>query len=61
MKALVRRRLGLHAADLDVVAPRRTASHKFEYSVLVLLATLGMMVMVSANDLMSLYVGLELQ
>jgi len=34
---------------------------KFEYSLLVLLATLGMMVMVSANDLMSLYVGLELQ
>jgi NADH-quinone oxidoreductase subunit N len=34
---------------------------KFEYSVLVLLATLGMMLMVSANDLMSLYVGLELQ
>jgi len=34
---------------------------KFEYSVLVLLATLGMMMMVSANDLMTLYVGLELQ
>ncbi|RYE07962.1 MAG: NADH-quinone oxidoreductase subunit NuoN [Hyphomicrobiales bacterium] len=34
---------------------------KFEYSILVLLATLGMMVMVSANDLMTLYVGLELQ
>ena len=34
---------------------------KFEYSVLVLLATLGMMAMVSANDLMVLYVGLELQ
>ena len=34
---------------------------KFEFSILVLLATLGMMVMVSANDLMSLYVGLELQ
>lgn len=34
---------------------------KFEYSVLVVLATLGMMMMVSANDLMSLYVGLELQ
>src|SRR5688500_18251170 len=30
---------------------------KFEYAVLVLLATLGMMLMVSANDLMSLYVG----
>jgi NADH-quinone oxidoreductase subunit N len=35
--------------------------HKFEYAVLALLATLGMMMMVSANDLMSLYVGLELQ
>jgi len=35
--------------------------HKYEYSVLAVLATLGMMVMVSANDLMSLYVGLELQ
>jgi len=34
---------------------------KFEYAILVLLATLGMMVMVSANDLMTLYVGLELQ
>lgn len=35
--------------------------NKFEYPVLVVLATLGMMMMVSANDLMSLYVGLELQ
>ena len=35
--------------------------HKYEYSILAVLATLGMMVMVSANDLMSLYVGLELQ
>ena len=34
---------------------------KYEYSILVILATLGMMVMVSANDLLSLYVGLELQ
>ncbi len=33
---------------------------RFEYSVLMLFATLGMMVMVSANDLMSLYIGLEL-
>jgi len=32
-----------------------------EYPVLVLLSTLGMMMMVSANDLMSLYMGLELQ
>ena len=34
---------------------------KFEYPVLVLLATAGMMMMISANDLISLYLGLELQ
>ncbi|WP_045835625.1 NADH-quinone oxidoreductase subunit NuoN [Hyphomicrobium sp. 99] len=33
----------------------------FEYPVLVLLATLGMLMMVSANDLIALYLGLELQ
>lgn len=33
---------------------------RFEYPVLVLLATVGMMAMVSANELMSLYLGLEL-
>jgi NADH-quinone oxidoreductase subunit N len=34
---------------------------RFEFPVLVLLATTGMMVMISANDLITLYVGLELQ
>lgn len=34
---------------------------RFEYPVLVVLATVGMMVMVSAADLMTLYMGLELQ
>jgi NADH-quinone oxidoreductase subunit N len=34
---------------------------KFEYPVLVLLATTGMMTMISANDLIALYMGLELQ
>lgn len=34
---------------------------RFEYPVLMVLATVGMMMMVSANDLMALYVGLELQ
>ncbi|MFM9974699.1 MAG: NADH-quinone oxidoreductase subunit NuoN [Beijerinckiaceae bacterium] len=34
---------------------------KFEYPILVTLATLGMMMMISANDLMALYIGLELQ
>jgi NADH-quinone oxidoreductase subunit N len=34
---------------------------KFEYPVLILLSTTGMMMMVSAGDLIALYVGLELQ
>jgi NADH-quinone oxidoreductase subunit N len=34
---------------------------KFEYPVLILLATVGMMTMVSAQDLIVLYLGLELQ
>jgi len=60
MKVLV---LGGSAFSLLLALPRaeENGTHKFEYAVLVLLATLGMMMMVSANDLMSLYVGLELQ
>ncbi|MFZ0399356.1 MAG: NADH-quinone oxidoreductase subunit NuoN [Methyloceanibacter sp.] len=34
---------------------------KFEFPILVLLATTGMLMMISANDLIALYVGLELQ
>jgi NADH-quinone oxidoreductase subunit N len=34
---------------------------RFEYPVIVLLATVGMMMMLSANDLIALYIGLELQ
>lgn len=34
---------------------------RFEFPILVTLATVGMMVMVSAGDLMTLYMGLELQ
>ncbi len=34
---------------------------RFEYPILILLATLGMMMMVSAGGLISLYMGLELQ
>jgi NADH-quinone oxidoreductase subunit N len=34
---------------------------RFEYPILVVLATVGMMVMVSAGDLLALYMGLELQ
>ena len=39
----------------------RTNLMKFEFPVLVVLAVLGMMMMVSAGDLMALYMGLELQ
>ena len=34
---------------------------KFEYSVLLLMATAGMLMMISANDLIALYLALELQ
>ena len=34
---------------------------RFEYSILLLLATVGMGMMISANDLISLYMGIELQ
>jgi NADH-quinone oxidoreductase subunit N len=35
--------------------------NKFEFPILVLLSTLGMMLMVSANNMLALYMGLELQ
>lgn len=34
---------------------------KFEFPVLIVLATLGMLLMISANDLIALYMGMELQ
>ena len=40
---------------------RREAIARFEFPILVLFAVLGMIVMISAADLMSLYVGFELQ
>lgn len=40
---------------------RKASLLKFEYPVLVILACVGMMTMVSARDLMVLYLGLELQ
>ena len=60
MKALV-----LVGAAIAILMSRAYFEHakawRFEYPLLVALATLGMMLMISANDLMSLYVGLELQ
>ena len=46
---------------LSLSSAKENGIAKFEYPVLVMLSTVGMMVMVSANDLMTLYVGLELQ
>lgn len=40
---------------------RGTEVDRFEFPVLVVLSTLGMMLMVAANSLISLYLGLELQ
>jgi NADH-quinone oxidoreductase subunit N len=40
---------------------RQMRALKFEYPVLVLLSTAGMLMMISANDLIALYIGLELQ
>jgi NADH-quinone oxidoreductase subunit N len=39
---------------------RRERQERFEYPILILLSTLGMMVLVSAADLIALYLGLEL-
>ena len=49
------------AIALSVHFMRRDGSQRFEYPILILLATVGMMMMISANNLIALYMGLELQ
>jgi NADH-quinone oxidoreductase subunit N len=51
------------AATLLLGAERfaRTDQRRFEFPILVALSALGMFIMASANDLITLYVGLELQ
>ncbi len=39
----------------------REGIHQFEFPILLLFSVLGMMMMVSANDLIALYLGIELQ
>jgi NADH-quinone oxidoreductase subunit N len=60
MKVLV-----LVAAALSVILSlsfnEREQMARFEYPVLMMLSTVGMLMMISANDLISLYVGLETQ
>ena len=60
MKLLVL--MGSFAAVFMSVTPlERDDINKPEFSLLVLLALVGMMLMISANDLMSLYMAVELQ
>ena len=60
MKVLVLLGSGL-AIVMSLGYLRNHSIERFEYPVLIVLATLGMTMMISANDLMSLYLGLELQ
>ncbi len=60
MKLLALTGSGL-AIVMSVTYIRRERFETFEYPVLILIATLGMMLMISANDLIALYLGLELQ
>ena len=49
------------AAILSLDFNHKQGIERFEYPVLMLFATVGMMIMVSASNLMTLYLGLELQ
>ena len=49
------------AIILSVSFMKRDRSERFEYPILILLAAVGMMLMVSANNLIALYMGFELQ
>ena len=49
------------SAALSLDFNNRQGIMRFEFPVLMLLSTVGMMVMASANNLMTLYMGLELQ
>lgn len=49
------------AIAMSIAFIRREGFDKFEYPILIVLATLGMMMMISANDMIALYLGLELQ
>src|SRR5208282_4839945 len=53
--------LGSAAAILmSIDYARRERQERFEYSVLIVLSTLGMLMLISAADLIALYLGLEL-
>ena len=49
------------AIAMSVGFAREDNFDRFEYPILIVLATLGMLLMISANDLIGLYLGLEMQ
>ncbi|ODN72482.1 NADH-quinone oxidoreductase subunit N [Methylobrevis pamukkalensis] len=49
------------AIAMSVAFARAEKFERFEYPVLIVIATLGMLMMISANDLIAVYLGLELQ
>ncbi len=51
----------LVALVLTVSYAKEQKFARFEYPILVVLSTVGMLMMISANDLIALYLGLELQ
>jgi NADH-quinone oxidoreductase subunit N len=48
------------AIAMSIDYANRESQERFEYSVLILLSTLGMLMLISAADLIALYLGLEL-
>jgi NADH-quinone oxidoreductase subunit N len=46
---------------MSVSMAEREKLDKFEFPILIILSTLGMLLMISANNMISLYMGLELQ
>jgi len=59
-------KVAIYAAGVLIIALGqgyfdRVGSRRFEFPILIMLATLGMSMMVSAGDLISLYIGLEMQ
>jgi NADH-quinone oxidoreductase subunit N len=63
--AILMKVLVLSSALIVLMVSRKSLASEdiaqYEYPILVLFAVIGMMVMISANDLISLFIGLELQ
>jgi len=49
------------AIAMSIAYARSQKFNRFEFPILIVIATLGMLLMISANDLIALYLGIELQ